>query len=378
MSTDRRTRAWIEVRASALRLNLERIRDRVGRPVAVVPMVKADAYGLGVGRAVSALEPAEPWGYGVATVAEGEGLRRLGVERPVLVCTPAPPGLYRAALEADLTLSISDLPSLRRLRNAARETGRPGRFHAEVDTGMGRAGFDWREAAKWGPRLGGEGEELLAWGGCYTHFHSADVADEGSVRGQWERFQDALAACGPPAVEGFLVHACNSAAALRFPEYAADAVRPGIFLYGGAAGEDLPRPEPVVTVRARVVFVRDAPPGTTLGYGATHAARGWERWATVSIGYGDGLPRGLSNRGHALVSGKRVPIVGRISMDTAVVDITDAPGTEVGEAVTFVGRDGDEEVTLEEVARHAGTINYEILTGFTPRIPRIWIETGDA
>lgn len=375
MSTDGRARAWVEVEASALRRNLLTIRDSVGSGPALIPMVKADAYGLGVGPALSALAPAEPWGYGVATVAEGRGLRELGVELPILVIGPLPPGAYRRAVEADLTVCLSDLGALERLEAASRDAGRAATFHVEVDTGMGRAGFDWREAASWGPAVAGTSGTDLRWTGCYTHFHSAGI-ESASVRVQWERFQDALRALPLPE-EGVLVHAANSAAALRCPEYAADAVRPGIFLYGGPAGKGLPEPEPVVSVRARVIFTREAPPGSTVGYGATHTAGEWERWATVGIGYGDGLPRSLGNRGSALVRGRRVPIVGRISMDVTVVDITHVPDVEIGDVVTLVGRDGDETIGLEEVAELAGTISYEILSGLSGRLPRIWIDAGD-
>jgi alanine racemase len=179
----------------------------------------------------------------------------------------------------------------------------------------------------------------------------------------------------PVSREDLMVHAANSAAALRWPEYAADAVRPGIFLYGGhAVGEPVvgvPQPLAVASVRARIALIRQVPPGSTVGYGATYAARGWERWATLGIGYGDGLPRSLGNRGAALVRGQRVPIIGRISMDMTVVDITAAGGAGVGDVATFIGRDGDAEITVDEVAQHAGTIAYEILTGFTPRLPRV-------
>ena len=131
-------------------------------------------------------------------------------------------------------------------------------------------------------------------------------------------------------------------------------------------------------MRARVIYTRDAPPGSTVGYGATHVAREWERWATLGIGYGDGLPRSLGNRGEALVRGHRAPIVGRISMDVTVVDISGVDGVESGEAVTLIGREGSEEITVDEVAGWAETISYEILTGFTPRLPRVWVDEGEA
>ncbi len=332
-------------------------------------MVKANAYGLGVAQAVSTLEVDEPYAYGVATADEGLELRELGVSRPVIVMTPAPRDTLAAAVELELTTCVSSLEDLRGLATEAALQNRRASFHLEIDTGMGRAGFDWRGSDAWGGEVAALTGEALEWGGCYTHFHSADNSGA-SIDEQWSRFEDALGRLTLPP--GALIHACNSAAAFRRPAYAASAVRPGIFLYGGVAGEGGPDPESVCTVRARITLVREVPAGTTLGYGATHTAAGVERWATVAIGYGDGLPRALGNRGHVLVGGRRAPIIGRISMDLTVVDISHVAGSQPGDVATFIGGDGDEQITVEEIAEHASTINYEILTGFTPRLPRIW------
>jgi len=376
LSTDRLTRAWVEVQASALRRNLERVRSAMGPGTEVIPMVKANAYGLGVDHAVGALEPTNPWGYGVATVEEGRDLRRLGVGRPVLVIAPIPPGSYGTAVEEDLTLSLSDLGGLDRLEEAARRARKTVDFHVEVDTGMGRSGFDWGKATAWAPALAGQGGGPLRWTGCFTHLHSADAADPGSVRTQWDRFRSALGTVGTPDDPDFMIHVANSAGALRCGDLLPPVARPGIFLYGGRAGENLPVPDPVATLRARVLFIKDASPGSTLGYGATYAAAGWERWATLGIGYGDGLPRALSNQGHALVRGQRVPIIGRLSMDVTVVNISGLDGVELGDVATLIGRDGGEEITLTEVADRVGTIDYEILTGLGLRLPRIWVDDG--
>lgn len=358
----------MEVRADALRANLRRIRANVGPGARLIPMVKADAYGTGVAGAVEALSAEDPWAFGVAAVSEGVALRRLGVTRPVLVFSPTPPDDVAPAVAAGLTLTVSSLDALRRLQEA--DAGRGTAFHVEIDTGMGRAGFNGEAVASWGPLIHDAARGGLRWEGCYTHLHSADE-DASSVSRQWDRFQAALAELAPP--EGTLVHALNSPGAMRCAEYAGDAVRPGIFLYGGAVGAGMPLPEPVASVRARVVHVREARAGTTVGYGATHRAEGDERWATLSIGYGDGLPRALGNKGSALVHGQRVPIVGRISMDVTVVDISDVPGVEPGDVATLIGSDGEAHITVDEVADLVGTISYEILTGFTPRIPRVWL-----
>lgn len=177
-----------------------------------------------------------------------------------------------------------------------------------------------------------------------------------------------------------MVHASNSAASLRWPAYGLDAVRPGIFLYGGhpAPGvTGVPRPEPVAAVRARLVLVRDVPPGSTVGYGATHVARSRERWGTIAIGYGDGLRRSLGNRGEALVRGRRVPIIGRVSMDLTTILLDGVGDAEPGDPVTLVGRDGAEEITVDDVAALVDTIGYEILTGLGKRMPRIGMSGSD-
>jgi alanine racemase len=381
MSNDLQSRAWVEVDLDALRENYRAVRGAVGVRPAIIAMVKADAYGLGADRVVRALEPLEPWGYGVATADEGAALRDFGVRRPIVIFGPLPPRAVETAARAGLSATISDLPSLERWAAAA--TGGRLDFHVEIDTGMGRSGFDWRDTPTWSRAV----HELargspVRWTGVMTHFHGADSADVTASAAQWERFQDALAQLPVPRDE-LMVHAANSAAALRWPEYAADAVRPGIYLYGGhpaqQAGEAVAGPKPVAAVRTRLVLIRDVAPGSTVGYGATHVSTGWERWGTLAIGYGDGLPRRLGNRGSAIVRGRVVPFVGRISMDMTVVDITGVPEARVGDEVTLIGADGGACITLDEVAEQAETISYEILTGLRPRLPRVekgaWSET---
>jgi alanine racemase len=379
MSNDDTTRAWVEIDLDALRDNYRAVRTAIGPQPAIIAMVKADAYGLGAARVVRALEPLEPWAYGVATAREGAALRDLGVQRPILVFAPMPPGAMAGAAAASLIATISDLDMLDRWAAlAGRDAGLE--FHVEIDTGMGRAGFDWRSTPDWSQAVRQRCSPQLRWSGVFTHFHGADSADATASAAQWARLQDAVAQL-PVSREDLVIHAANSAAALRWPEYAADAVRPGIFLYGGHAAVDiatLAPPRPVAAVRARLVLVRDVPPGSTVGYGATHVARGWERWGTVAVGYGDGLPRRLGNRGSGLVHGQRVPFVGRISMDLTVVDITGVPDARPGDVVTLIGSDAGAEITLDEVAAQAETISYEILTGLRPRLPRVEVGTWNA
>ena len=245
---------------------------------------------------------------------------------------------------------------------------------------MGRAGLPAHSLATWAPAIRpllaapgtpDDAGHTLVWEGLFTHLHSADEMDGPGVSDQLAVLAEVREALRPP--EGVVVHVANSAAALRLGEEAGGA-RPGVFLYGGRVGEDLPAPDPVVSVRARVVRVAEMPAGSTLGYGATHRAHSAERWATLAIGYGDGLPRALGNRGYALIAGRRVPIVGRVSMDMTVANISTLDGVEPGDVATLVGRDGPAEISLDEVAALSGTISYEVLTGLSPRLPRVWME----
>jgi alanine racemase len=381
MSNAARSRAWVDVDLDALRHNFLTVRAAAGG-AGVVAMVKADAYGLGIERTIRTLEPLAPLAYGVASAAEGAELRALGVRRPIYVMSPLPPQTVEQAAWHRLTASISEVAALERWAAAAQRLGAPLDFHVEVDTGMGRAGFDWRRVGEWGPAILARTGPALRWTGAYTHFHDADAATRQRTATQWQRFGEALGALPVPR-ERLLVHASNSAAALRWPDLRLDAVRPGIFLYGGhplagsGAEAEIAPPRAVAAVRARIVLVRDAPPGTTVGYGATHAATEQERWATLAIGYGDGYTRKLGNRGFALVSGHRVPVVGRISMDMTVVDVSTVPEVRVGDVATLIGRDGDGEILLDEVATLAETIAYEVLTGLTPRLPRVEVEAAD-
>ncbi len=367
-----RRRAWVEVDGGAIRRNCDRIRQLVGRGVRVIAMVKCDGYGLGVEHVVAALAPARPFGYGVATVDEGLELRRIGVGEPVMVYCPVLPVALPRAVAASLVPAISDRAALAALTRLAAETppeALPLPFQVEIDTGMGRSGFPLADTTTgWWSDV----QRALASGlrlfGVFTHLHSADAPDLASARRQIERFDDfvrGVEGIGP----GTLLHCANSAGAVRLSSRTANAVRPGIFLYGGPAGPGAERAETAVAVRARVIRVRQVPTGTTVGYGATYRARERERWATVAIGYGDGLPRALGNRGWGIAAGRRVPLVGRISMDTAVVRTSG--NMSPGDAVTFLGLDDGTELTLEEVAELAGTIGHRVLTGLSPRLPRI-------
>lgn len=352
-------RTWIEVDLAAVAANARTIAARASG-ARLLPMIKADAYGLGAVELARSLAAAvAPWGFGVATAREGAELRAAGIELPVVVFSPALTELEEVA-SWGLTPVLGSLEQVRAWFAAA---GQERPFHVQVDTGMARAGFPWDGfAAAQSAFSAAPGFE-----GVCTHFHSADT-NAASVAEQLERFAAALAAL--PA-RPRLVHAANSAAVLNHGDTAVfDLVRPGIFLYGGAIGAH--RPRPVVTWRARVVEVNRRRAGATVGYGATYTLSGPAALVTLAAGYADGVRRSLSSRGEALIGGQRCAIAGRVSMDlTVVVAANLAPAA--GAVATLLGADGEDAITVDEMAMRAGTISYEILTGIGRRVPRVYV-----
>jgi alanine racemase len=350
-------RAWVDVDLGALVANARTLSALTGSRL--LPMVKANGYGLGAIAVARALEPLEPWGYGVASVEEGAALRDAGIGRPVVVLSPLPAGAIDAHLAHDLRPTIGDLFALEAW---CARSARP--FHVEIDTGMARAGFRWDDS----PALVAAAallHEAPGWEGVFTHFHSVDT-DPVSATTQWSRFQGVLSALPrrPP-----LVHAANSAGALRGRAFAGDLIRPGIFLYGGDAGGL--SPAPVATLRTRVSAVRRVAAGETVSYGATWRAARPTTIATLAVGYADGFLRaardGSAGPPPRLIelNGTLAPVVGRVTMDMTMIDAGDAR-PELGDvAVVFGGR-----VSLDQQAAAAGTIAYELLTTLGARVPR--------
>ena len=344
---------WVDVDLSALVANAKTVAT-VSR-ARLLPMVKADAYGLGAVPVARALETIAPWGYGVATAREGESLRAAGISRPIVVFTPPRPAEFARLLAADLRPAIGDLERLRAWLGAG---SRP--FHLEIDTGMARAGIRWHDAAALT-----EARRLLegasGFEGIFTHFHSAE--SDVPTAEQWERFVGILDSLSerPP-----LVHAANSAAALRGTGYAADLVRPGIFLYGGYPGP--PSPLAVAVLRAPVVARRRVRAGDTVSYGAVWRAERETEVLTLGIGYADGLPRALTNRGCVEIGGEIVPIVGRVTMDMTMIAVSGAAAESL--VVTVYGG----RTSLVSQAAAAGLVPYELLTGLGSRVERRYRE----
>jgi len=352
-------RAWIDVDLKALVHNARTVAQAAG--VRLLPVVKANAYGVGavgVSTALEALDP-PPWGYGVATIEEGAELRAAGITRPILVFLPARATLFPAYARHQLTPALGDAGSI--LEWTA-QSERP--FHVEIDTGMGRSGVRWDDVEELG-----EAVDTPNFEGCYTQFHSADRPDSAAPTDrQLERFLEAVRHLPRrPA----LLHVANSAAALRDTRFAFDLVRPGVFLYGGSPGDGLPQPRPVVAVRARVLSVRRVRQGESVSYNASWVAPRDTVVATLGIGYADGIRRTLGTGGKAqvLIRGRRCPVVGLVTMDMTLVE-TDTLEVQVGDVATLVGADTTQQITLEEFAGWSGELQREFLTGLGPRLPR--------
>ena len=358
---------WAEVDLGLLRANLRRLRSLVGRRAKILFVVKGNAYGHGAAACAKAAERARlaDW-LGVSSVEEGVSLREADVRLPILILGSLFPfESFLAAAEYGLTPTVASLESAKRLVEAAERLKRRVDCHLKIETGMGRIGVT-PEAATGVARFLSAHKRVRVQG-AYTHLSCAEAGAAFTTR-QLKRFTLALAGIARAAGPVELRHAANSAAALRRPLSRYDMVRPGLAIYGLYPGF-----EPILTLKTKVVFLKIVPKGTPLGYGASFRTLRRSKIATVPIGYADGVSRGLSNKGYALLGGLRCPIVGRVTMDMLTLDATAAPQARVGDDVVLIGRQQAQRITAAEIARTLGTIPYEITTALSSRVPRVYL-----
>lgn len=334
---------------------------------AVIAVVKAQGYGHGAIPVARAALEAGAWGLAVSTLEEASELRGLCGDDRILALGGLLPEDAGDAMRAGCAVMCHRFDVARALAAAAAAAGMTLPVHLKVDTGMGRLGCAPPEAVDLARAIAGSGSLRLA--GTFTHFASSD-SDPHMTRAQHALFLEVLAAMEAAGIDPGLRHAANSGGALRHPELTLDAVRAGIALYG-CEGEGL---KPALALRATVTHVKDVPPGATVGYGATWRAPGPSRVATVALGYADGVMRARSNRGAAIIRGRRAPLIGRVSMDATTFDVTGIGGVSVGDVATFIGAGGAERITAEEVAEWSGTISYEVLTAIGLRVERRYRE----
>ncbi len=367
-------RAWVEIDLPAIDRNVGRIKQALPAHVRYVAVVKANAYGHGMPEVATRLLQAGVDCFAVANVAEAAMLREIGHDADILLLSPTLPSELPRALGLGLDITLNSLAEAQALAAAAEKSGLKAKVHVKVDTGMGRAGV-WHEQAA----------ELFAfvqaalgfeWRGVYTHFSDAD-SDADYTAGQRAIFLKLLELIPSSVRADLMIHADNSAGLESFSASAPfNAVRVGLMQYGlpPSSGSFLAslRPEPVLSFHARVVLVKDLPVGTAVSYNRTKTLTRPTRVAIVAVGYGDGVPTAASNRGHFLLRGQRCPILGRVTMDQTIVDVTDVVGAAVGDIATILGAQGADRITVAEFCAWSDCIPWEALCTLTQRVQRVY------
>ena len=359
---------------AALRHNYLQLRGRLSPGVKLLAVVKADAYGHGLVPAARTLAGAGAEYLGVASVEEGLALRQEGIDLPIILLMGIVPRESRAAVAADLEVVLYRQDVAQALEETARSLGKKARVHLKVDTGMGRLGLGLSEVWPFLERLRNSGDfEVL---GLMSHLAMADVADKTYTRKQLQGFWDLLTAARDRGWELPYSHIANSAALMEMPEAHFGLARPGIALYGSPPspgrswGVDL---KPVMALTTQVLQLKRLPPGSCISYGCTYTTPDWCDLAVLPVGYCNGYPRLLSNRGEVLIKGQRAPIRGRVCMNLIMVEVSHIAGVKEGEQVTILGENGGDRLTADDLAAWAETISYEIYCSFGSANPRRFV-----
>jgi len=367
---------WAEIDLDALAHNFHLIRDRVGKEVKILAAVKADAYGHGAVECARRLAAEGVDWFGVATPEEGIELRAAGNTKPILCLGGFWKGQESACLEQRLTPVVYRLDMIEAFDRAAKGAGVVADVHVKIDTGMGRLGIRSDEVSEFLEAL--KKFENIRVDGVMTHLAAADdPAHEVFTHKQLKNFQVAMKALREHGFSPTYVHAANSAATFSYPEARGDIVRPGGTLYGFTRDVLSPQIEapsflPVMALYSRIMLLKQVSKGESLGYGCTFQTNRDSLIATIPIGYADGYRRALSNLGRVIVRRKFAPVVGRVSMDLTLIDVTDLPEVQLNDLVILLGRDGQVSITAEEVAKTIGSLSYEITCGISSRVPRIY------
>ncbi len=387
-------RVWAEINLDNIYKNVESMRANVsagGDAPKLCAVIKADGYGHGavpIAKTIDSLV----WGYAVATVDEAVQLREHGIDKPILVLGFIDEADYETCIKYQIRATLYEKAQAAGMVSAVRsykeKTGdKNARFpaHIKLDTGMGRLGFltaneelKCRSIAEIAEVA--ENPELYLEG-CFMHFSKADETDKTFANLQHERFMSMLAALKGQGISFDICHCDNSAGIIDLPEWHADMVRMGISLYGLYPSEEVDKSRielyPAMSIKSRLVYVKTVPAGTPVSYGGTFVTERETVIGTVPVGYADGYPRNLSNKGNVVIKGRRAPIIGRVCMDQFMVDLTDIPGTKKLDEVTLIGADGDESISVEEAAGLAGTFNYEFVCDISKRVPRVFFRNGE-
>ena len=369
-------RCWVEVDLNALRQNLGWLRHRLGPQVKIITVVKADAYGHGLKQIAALLMQSGTDVFGVANLAEAQAIRSVGQGWPILMLGACLPDEVETAVRDDVMPTVSSLGEAEGFARVARRLRRTARVHIKVDTGMGRLGVTPDRA----PELIEKAKRLpgLEVVGLYTHYSSAED-DAASSRGQRTQFEQIITGLSGGAAQFEFIHASNSAGLLFERENVCNTARPGLLVYGVLpAGKRPMEPglnnhlRPALTWKCRVSLVKEIPKGATLSYGRTFIAPRKRLVATITAGYGDGFLRAGSSRARVLIGGRRCPVLGRVTMDQMIVDVSRVPEVRAGDEVVLIGSQGDDTISANELAVWCGTVPWEVLTSITYRVPRVY------
>lgn len=363
----------VEIDLAALRHNYLLLRQALPSQVALLAVVKADAYGHGAVAVARCLQQAGADLFGVAIVEEALELRQAGIDRPILLLGGAWPGQEDCLVQHQLQTAVFEMAQLERLQAAAARRGRRCACHLKLDSGMGRLGVQPAEL----PAFLAEWHRFSALDlvGVMTHLAMADLPAHPHNSTQLRHFAEAVALVRQAGFSPRYLHAANSAASLAQPAGLCTLARPGIALYGGQPFEDQPLAglQPVMHFHSRIAHLRELPPGHSVSYGQLFVARRPTRIAAVPVGYADGFNRRLSAGGAVLIRGQRAPIAGRVCMDWTLIDVTDLADVQVNDRVTLLGCDGDQCIRAEEWAERIGTIAYEVFCQVSKRVPRHYL-----
>lgn len=378
---------WAEISLSAIAHNLRLIRRAIGAKRKILAIVKANAYGLGAVEVSKALARMGVEAFGVTCSQEGIELREAGIRQPILLLTGFWPGEERRILKYKLTPTIARLGQLELLERAAAKSGEGKSrkkilFHLKIDSGMNRLGISPREIPAFAKELAACPH--LRLGGTFTHFASSEDLRTTQNEQQEKVFSDALEKLRSAGISPGIVHMANSGAICARPGTWADMVRPGAVLYGyhqgfepGEVAAEVRRRmplKPCLSLRSRIISLRDVAVGDSVGYSARFVAERPSRIAVIAAGYADGVVRQRTNRGCVIIAGKLAPLVGAISMDLSMVDVTDVPSAAIGDIVTIYGRGGGTSMDVDQVARQIGTVTSDLLCAIGRRVPRFYLD----
>jgi alanine racemase len=374
---------WAEISLQAILHNLRAIRKQVGASRKILAVVKSNAYGLGAVPVAKALQKAGTEWFGVTCANEGVELREAGIRKRILILTGFWPGEEKRLIQNNLTPTVTRVDDLGHLERSAKTAGGKSRvrFHLKINTGMNRLGIAANEVDSFARTLAACKHIELE--GTFTHFASAEDFTAQQTNEQERVFLACLARLRALGVSPGIVHMANSGAICGRPSTWADMVRPGAILYGYYQSFDPPQKKqevmgqvalhPCLSLRARIISLRNVPVGEGVGYAARFVTKRPSRIAVINAGYADGVVRALTNRGWALVRGRRAPLVGTISMDLTTLDLTDVPEAVLGDVVTIYGKDGEAAIEVSEVAHQIGTVTSDLLCALGRRVPKFYV-----